>query len=143
MNIIDLPDDILVKVDRASMAVSLEARVPWLDHHLVEFAFSLPSEMRVKSGRKKHLPKELSQKLLPSSLDIERKRGFSIPLETWMRDELGVILEGLLAKDTGYLDGCEVLELLKRQRSDRRAKHGFRLFAVLVFLLWHQRYIEH
>jgi asparagine synthase (glutamine-hydrolysing) len=138
-----LPEDILTKVDRASMAVSLEARVPWLDHRLVEFAFSLPSEMRIKNGRKKHLPKELARRLLPPNLLIERKRGFCIPLDAWLRGELGKMLDELLLDDctTEYLREDGVLNLLKQQRADLRSCHGFQLFAVLMFLIWHQRYV--
>lgn len=138
-----LPEDILTKVDRASMAVSLEARVPWLDHRLVEFAFSLPSDVRIKNGRKKHLPKELARRLLPGNLPIERKKGFCVPLDAWMRDELGRMLEDQLANgdSASYLNKKCVVGLLKRGRSDRQDGHGFQLYAVLVFLLWQNRYL--
>jgi asparagine synthase (glutamine-hydrolysing) len=139
-----LPDDILTKVDRASMAVSLEARVPWLDHRLVEFAFSLPSDMRIKNGRKKRLPKELASKLLPKDLPVERKKGFCIPIEEWMRGQLGRMLERQLGGTVfaSYIDKKRALDLLSRHRSDQRSRNGVRLFSVLLFLLWHQRYIS-
>lgn len=81
-----LPEDILVKVDRASMMNSLEVRAPWLDHRLVEFAFSrVPANMKFRNGTGKWLTKQLVARLLPNSFDTERKQGFSIPLDGWLR----------------------------------------------------------
>jgi asparagine synthase (glutamine-hydrolysing) len=81
-----LPDDFLVKVDRASMAVGLEVRCPFLDHRLVELAFrSIPSALKVRNGRTRVLQKALGRALLPARLELERKQGFSIPLDTWLR----------------------------------------------------------
>ena len=138
-----LPEDILTKVDRASMAVSLEARVPWLDHRLVEFAFSLPSNVRIRNGRKKHLPKELARKLLPKDLPIERKKGFCIPINEWMRGELGTMLEEQLGNGdlASCIDEKRALELLSRHRADGQSRQGFQLFSILLFALWHQRHI--
>lgn len=81
-----LPDDFLVKVDRASMAVSLEMRAPLLDYRLVEFAFGrVPDHWKVLDGESRRLQKLLARRWLPADLDIERKQGFSIPLDTWLR----------------------------------------------------------
>lgn len=81
-----LPDDFLVKVDRASMAVALEMRAPFLDHRLLEFAFGrVPSEWKVSGGERRRLQKLLARKLLPPALDLDRKQGFSIPLDDWLR----------------------------------------------------------
>ena len=82
-----LVDDILTKVDRASMAYSLEARVPLLDHRIVEFAYSLPTELRLKNGPKSIL-KDILYKQIPKELIERPKRGFSVPLKHWFRNEL-------------------------------------------------------
>ena len=86
-----LPDDILTKVDRASMAYSLEARVPLLDHRIVEFAYALPTELKLKNGPKSIL-KEILYKHVPKELIDRPKRGFSVPLESWFRKELKDVL---------------------------------------------------
>ena len=134
-----LPDDILTKVDRASMAVSLEARVPWLDHRLVEFAFSLPSTWKIRQSRKKYLPKRLAEKLLPRQLLLERKQGFSIPLASWMRGELGDWLAGLADQAEPYIDTGSVKKLLVELRAGK-ADHGSKLYSILMFALWKKNF---
>jgi asparagine synthase (glutamine-hydrolysing) len=141
-----LPEDILTKVDRASMAVSLETRVPWLDHELAEFAFSLPSGLRIHAGEKKYLPKQLAKKMLPRDLPLQRKHGFCIPVDDWMREELGSVLEKemndgqpSLAK---FLNIDYVRDLIARHRRNRRSGLGPRLFSVLVFSKWLKRFLS-
>jgi asparagine synthase (glutamine-hydrolysing) len=138
-----LPEDILTKVDRASMAVSLETRTPWLDYRLVEFAFSLPSEWKLRNGQKKYLPKLLAQRLLPENLPLDRKHGFNIPLQEWMRGSLGTLLEENLRNPalSRYLNPIKVTKLLQRHRESYGARHGAALFAILVFGLWSERYL--
>ena len=137
-----LPNDILTKVDRASMAVSLEVRVPWLDHRIAEFAFSLPSALRICKGRKKYLPKLLAKKWLPKDLPLERKKGFCIPINDWMRGDLGRMLEDHLQNNdvSEYVNVNYVFELLRQQRT-QQCRHCFPLFTVLIFALWYDRYI--
>ena len=84
-----LPDDILAKVDRASMMHALEVRAPWLDHRLIEFAFTLPDDLRATATERKILPRRLASRLLPPSLDLTRKQGFSLPLDDWFSGTWG------------------------------------------------------
>ena len=81
-----LPEDILVKVDRASMANSLEIRAPFLDHKLIEYAFKeVPSHLKANTFERKIILKHLARKLLPKSFDFKRKQGFSIPINNWLK----------------------------------------------------------
>lgn len=135
-----LPDDILVKVDRASMLTSLEVRAPFLDPRLIAFAFGrLPERLRTTAGEGKILPRRLARKLLPSSLDLNRKQGFSIPLAAWFKGEWGVRIEGVLRDaPAALLDQKAVGTLLSGQR--RGFNNGQRLFALAMLALWQAEY---
>ncbi len=135
-----LPDDILVKVDRASMATSLETRVPWLDHELVEFAFSLPSTWKINNGQKKYLPKQLAKKVLPKTLKLDRKQGFSIPLREWMKDDLGDMLDDALDNSlNSFFDLNYIKDKLTEHSSGKKDNSKF-LYSILNFALWYHRY---
>jgi asparagine synthase (glutamine-hydrolysing) len=135
-----LPDDILMKVDRASMAVSLEARAPWLDQHIIEFAFGqIPDALKAGPEGGKIILRHLAQRLLPPDLDLDRKQGFSLPLSTWFQADWGAFCEGILMQADGQIfDHRMIAKLLAGQR------HGFsntsRLFALVMFELWRQQY---
>ena len=135
-----LPDDILVKVDRASMLTSLEVRAPFLDHRLVEFAFGrVPDHLRATARGRKVLPRRLARRLLPSDLDLERKQGFSLPLASWFRGEWGRFAEEVLeGADPALFHAPFLRGLVAGQRRGRRNSH--RLFALTLFELWRREY---
>jgi asparagine synthase (glutamine-hydrolysing) len=135
-----LPDDLLVKVDRASMLTSLEVRAPWLDHRLVEFAFGrVPDRLRATGRERKVLTRRLARRLLPSGLNLERKQGFSLPLASWFRGAWGAFMEGVLAEaDPGLFDPGFLRALVEGQRRGRGNTQ--RLFALTLFELWRREY---
>jgi asparagine synthase (glutamine-hydrolysing) len=134
-----LPDDILVKVDRMSMAHSLEVRVPFLDLDVVEFAASLPVAARVNGLAKKYILKQAVKRLLPSQIIKGRKRGFNVPLAGWMRRELGDLVHDYLAPATierqGWFKPQAVAELVRRHQSGA-VDYGRNLWALLILGIW-------
>ncbi|MGI8497949.1 MAG: asparagine synthase (glutamine-hydrolyzing) [Gemmatimonadaceae bacterium] len=142
MSIVDmltyLPGDILTKVDRTSMAVSLETRVPLLDHRLVEFAASLPGALKLRDGTGKWILRRAIDGLVPLRSLEKRKQGFGVPLARWFRRELRHRVEGLLSPDNAlfqWLDLTAVRRLTTEHLSGRR-DHSFVLWRLLVLELW-------
>ncbi len=135
-----LPDDILVKVDRASMLASLEVRAPFLDRRIVEFAFGrVPDRYRASVRHRKILPRLLAERVLPPTLDLSRKRGFSIPLAAWLRGEWGArITDALRAAPSALFAPAGVERLLEGQR--RGLHNGQRLFALAFLALWREEH---
>lgn len=135
-----LPDDILVKVDRASMLSSLEVRAPFLDPRILEFAFGrVPDRLRATGSRRKVLLRRLAARMLPAELDVTRKQGFSIPLASWFRGEWGGMLNDVLSgADPRVFDPAVVQGLLAGQR--RGLSNGNRLFMLTMFELWRREY---
>jgi asparagine synthase (glutamine-hydrolysing) len=140
-----LPDDLLVKVDRATMAHSLEARSPLLDHILTEFAASLPVEFKVRNGQSKYLLKKAMRGILPDHLLDRPKQGFGVPIDQWFRRECRdyvreVLLSGRsLAR--GYFRPEEIRSLIDEHH--RSATNlGYRLYALLMLELWHCEYAD-
>ena len=135
-----LAEDILVKVDRASMLSSLEVRAPLLDYRLIEFAFGrVPSHLKTTTLDKKILLKRLTSRVLPEEFDRQRKQGFSIPLAEWLKD--GVFRElfhEVLMDPQSIFDQRTVRELLEGQ--DHGQSNGERLFALVLFELWRRHY---
>jgi asparagine synthase (glutamine-hydrolysing) len=140
-----LPDDLLSKVDRMSMAASLEARVPYLDHRLVEFAASLPSSMKIKGNVGKYILKKAAQKYLPSEIINRQKKGFAVPLGPWFRKELKPLLIDTLHSEKfqkrGYFDIAKTEELLQEHMSGQK-DHHLLLYGLLLVELWHRRFID-
>ena len=135
-----MTDDILVKVDRASMLNSLELRSPWLDYRIIEFAFGrVPTRLRASVTEQKILPRRLASRLLPKSLDLDRKQGFSIPLASWFKGQWGSYMEEVLSEaDPLLFSQSEIRRLVRSQR--RGLSHTNRLFALTLFELWRRAY---
>jgi asparagine synthase (glutamine-hydrolysing) len=129
-----LPDDFLVKVDRASMMHSLEVRAPFLDHRLIEFAFGqVPSHWKVLGGESRRLERLLAKQWLPADLDINRKQGFSIPINEWLRSEGE---QGLMDRMVGLPDVIDLDEVRSLVRGHIAGRaNGGRLFALIVLAI--------
>jgi asparagine synthase (glutamine-hydrolysing) len=141
-----LTGDILAKVDRMSMATSLEVRVPMLDHVFVEWAAGLPVEWKFRDGTRKYLLKKVAERVgIPAELLHRRKQGFQLPLVDWMRNELkGRFLELLLEPRTlqrGYFRPQAVRAMVAEHLSGRRNRSGI-LWRMLVLELWHRNFLE-
>jgi asparagine synthase (glutamine-hydrolysing) len=141
-----LTADILAKVDRMSMATSLEMRCPILDHELVEWVVGLPLKFKFQSGTRKYLLKKLAVRLgIPPALLHRRKQGFSLPLVHWMRDELKDGLLGILTEprtvQRGYFNPNTIRGLLDEHFRGRRDHSGV-IWLLLVFELWHRNFLE-
>ncbi|MGA6982299.1 MAG: asparagine synthase (glutamine-hydrolyzing) [Candidatus Sulfotelmatobacter sp.] len=141
-----LTADILTKVDRMSMATSLEVRVPMLDHEFVEFVTSLPVQWKFRSGVRKYILKKLAERLnIPAELLHRKKQGFQLPLVDWMRDKSkaqfwGVLLEPRTLQ-RGYLKPAAVRSLIDEHVRGRRNRSGM-LWRMLVLELWHRNFME-
>ncbi len=141
-----LAGDILTKVDRMSMATSLEVRVPMLDHVFVEWAAAMPVEWKFRNGTRKYLLKKLAERLgLPGDLLHRRKQGFQLPLVDWMRSELkeqflAILLEPRTLQ-RGYFRPKAVRSLVKEHMTGRRNRSGV-LWRMLVLELWHRNFLE-
>jgi asparagine synthase (glutamine-hydrolysing) len=136
-----LADDILVKVDRMSMATSLETRAPFLDAEVMELAFSIPGDLKIRGGVRKYVLKEAVRGLVPDSILDRSKEGFSIPMKTWLRGELRPMMERLLDPDrlkaAGLFEAGEVSRLI-REHVAGAANHAHVLFSMMVFEQWRE-----
>ncbi|GHH64187.1 asparagine synthetase B [Streptosporangium violaceochromogenes] len=139
-----LPGDLLVKVDITTMANSLEARSPFLDHHLMEWAAGLPPALNIRDGRTKAILKRAVAPWLPEELLRSPKQGFGVPLASWLRGELRDPAHDLLTDDTargrGLFRPSAVRDLLRRHLAG--ADHSQRLWALLQFELWHRVHVD-
>ncbi|MDZ7338638.1 MAG: asparagine synthase C-terminal domain-containing protein, partial [candidate division KSB1 bacterium] len=140
-----LADDILVKVDRMSMAVSLEARVPFLDYRLVELVGRMPSWLRLRNGQTKYILKKAMRGILPEKILTRGKEGFSIPIKNWLRAELRPMMLDLLSPERlraqGYFEDRYVESLIKEHLAGK-ANHSHQLWALMVFQKWYDLYMR-
>src|SRR5258708_29125620 len=138
-----LPDDMLTKVDRASMAVGLEARVPLLDHRVVEFAWRLPMSMKLRGHQGKWILRELLARRVPRHLVERPKSGFSIPLDRWLRGELRDWAESLLSErrlpGDGFFQVRPIHEKWPEHLSSQRAWQHDHYVILILLALYHQR----
>jgi len=140
-----LPDDELRKADRLSMWHSLEVRVPFLDHKLVEFVATIPSNLKLKGWEKKHILIRSLEELLPPSILNRRKQGFSIPLDHWLRGPLRDLLRSYLTgsrlKELGLFNSS-VIDTMLDEHDRGVHNHETQLWALLTFVLWHRAYMH-
>ena len=139
-----LPDDILTKVDRACMAVSLESRIPLLDHRIVEFSRLLPFDYKLRKGVGKYILRQVLYRYVPQSIIDRPKQGFSVPLEEWLGNELRDIVYELLSpariKDQGLIKPDYIAKVLK-DYSSKGTGYSRELWNILVFQLWMDKWI--
>ena len=138
-----LPDDILYKSDRMSMAHSLEVRTPFLDHRIVEFAARLPQDLKIRGGQLKYVLRELMKNRLPPAVLHRRKEGFDIPAHDWLRTILRPLLLDTLNERTVRQSGIfswPAIESSIRAHMERRANLGYHLWGLLVLFLWMRRW---
>ena len=140
-----LPGDILTKVDRMSMAASLEARVPLLDHELIEFVVGMPAELKLKGLETKYLFKKAMEGIVPREILYREKQGFGVPIGEWINTHLKERIHSDLTDrrtlERGYFDQGYILTLLDEHRRNRR-DHSHAVWVLWMLELWHRRFID-
>ncbi|MDQ3846051.1 MAG: asparagine synthase C-terminal domain-containing protein, partial [Bacteroidota bacterium] len=138
-------DDILQKVDRATMSVSLEGREPFLDQHIIEWAAQLPSEYKYFQGKKKYILKQIVHKYIPQQLMERPKMGFSIPVESWLGNELKELVLEFLSdseiKEHGLFNVNEVHGLIDDFFKGHTEKY-LKIWHLLMFQMWYKRWMK-
>jgi asparagine synthase (glutamine-hydrolysing) len=140
-----LPELLLMRVDKITMAASVEARVPFLDHHLVEYAASIPVDLKIKGRSGKHILKQALEKVLPHDLLYSPKRGFGAPIREWFRGPTGAMLVDHLMNSRlrrrNFFDYSFVARLVDEHKREAR-NWSFHLWALLNLSLWYDRWID-
>ena len=142
-----LPNDMLTKVDLMSMANSLEVRVPFLDHRVVDFAFSLPVESKINGTDRKRIVKEAFKSYLPENLFNRKKHGFEVPLLKWLRNELNLLIENDLLNASfiekqGIFNIAPIEKLKNQLKSRSPGDSPAKIWALLVFQWWWKKYFD-
>ena len=139
-----LPDDLLIKADRCSMAASLEARAPFLDHQLAEYAAAIPFNLKLHGARTKHVLKAAARGLLPDEIVERKKHGFGLPLGAWLRRDMVPVRDILLsqrARQRGLLNRAAVERLIVEHEAGAR-DHNRQLWALLTLEEWHRQFVD-
>jgi asparagine synthase (glutamine-hydrolysing) len=140
-----LADDILVKVDRMSMATSLETRAPFLDADVIELAFSMPGDLKIRANERKWILKRAMRGVLPEKILTRKKEGFSIPMKNWLRRELQPLMRSLLSAERverrGLFSPVEVSRLVDTHLAGRE-NHAHTLFPLMVFERWCEEHLH-
>ncbi len=140
-----LPEDLLVKVDIATMAHALEGRSPFLDRHVMEFAAALPMHMKLRGTTTKYIIRKAFKDVLPPAITARKKMGFGVPVGQWFKKELKTSLETILCGGAlvrnGYFNRATIARLIKEHASGAR-NHEFRLWSLLNLELWYQMFVE-
>lgn len=139
-----LPDDLLIKADRCSMQASLEARAPFLDHHLVEFAATIPFNLKLKGNITKHILKESARGILPDAIIDRKKHGFGVPLGAWLRADMEPVKDILLSPQARGRDLFDVtaIERLINEHENGQKDHNRQLWTLLTLKEWHRQFID-
>jgi asparagine synthase (glutamine-hydrolysing) len=140
-----LPNDLLVKVDIATMANSVEARSPFLDHKVIEFAASLPENLKMRGFRTKSLLKKVAARLVPREVIYRRKMGFGVPVGRWFRSEMKEFVRVVLLSEKSLKRGIikpEMVEKYVVEHIDGKRDHAFQIWTLLMLELWFQQFID-
>ena len=143
-----LPDDLLPKVDRPTMANGLEGRSPFLDHKLVEYAARMPTHLKISGftfGTSRHIQRVIAKDLLPRQIIHREKVGFWVPVGNWFRNELKELANDTLLSQAFQRRGYFNMNFVRRMIDDhqsRQVDHTFRLWALLILELWHRQYMD-
>ncbi|HEC22222.1 MAG TPA: asparagine synthetase B, partial [Chloroflexi bacterium] len=140
-----LPDDLLVKADRCTMAASLEARSPFLDHLLVDFAAAIPPDLKLRGRVSKYILKRAVRRLLPRSIIERKKHGFGVPVGAWFRADLASYARDVLLGERASQRGIfhmEAVRAMLEAHVSGRADLGHALWTLLTFELWMRRYFD-
>ena len=138
-----LLDDILQKVDRATMSASLEGREPFLDHRVIEWAATLPDEFKYHNGEKKYILKEIVHQYVPKTLLDRPKMGFAIPLAHWLQNDLKDIVEEQINQKRIEQDGIlnwKEIERIKTKFYSGKKEYDVKLWYILMFQMWMEKY---
>jgi len=140
-----LPENILVKVDRASMAYSLESRTPILDYHVMEYSMNIPHALKYKNGDKKYLLKELTHQYLPKKMMDRTKQGFGVPIHEWLRSDMSYLLDKYLnrayIREQNIFDYEELSVILNNFKSGGELFDNL-IWNIIVFQMWYEEYIS-
>ncbi len=140
-----LPSDILTKVDRMTMAVSLEARVPLLDHELIEFVQTIPAQLKLKGNSTKYIFKKAMEGIVPDEILYREKQGFGVPIGDWINSQLKDRIHGILSEkrslERGYFEP-RYINLLLEEHAKKRRDHSHALWILWMLELWHRQFVD-